>query len=134
MAGNKTKPTESNPRTFLAAIPDPVRRKDCESLLALMKRATKRSPKMWGSAIVGFGTRRYSLAGGKVGEICAVGFSPRKGDISIYGVLGTLGDAPLLANLGKYKAGKGCLYISRLADIDTQVLERAVSLAFKANQ
>jgi hypothetical protein len=39
---------------------------------------------MWGPSIVGFGVRRYPLAGGKQGEICAIGFASRKGDISIY--------------------------------------------------
>jgi len=78
---------------------------------------------MWGPSIVGFGVHRYELAGGKTGEICSVGFSSRKGDISLYGLIGTEGAEPLLAKLGKHKLGKGCLYVQRLADLDSQVLE-----------
>ena len=87
-----------------------------------------------GPAIVGFGVYKYALAGGKQGEICAAGFSSRKGDISIYGVSRTAGAPQLLAKLGKHKMGKGCLYVARLADIDTKVLEKLVAQAVKAKQ
>jgi len=132
VAENKTKPTVADPDAYVASIADESRRNDCVLLMAIMSRATKLQPVMWGTAIVGFGVHTYPLAGGKVGEICSVGFSSRKGDISIYGL--TLGEdsARLLASLGKYKLGKGCLYISRMSDIDTKVLERLVLHAFKA--
>lgn len=89
---------------------------------------------MWGPAIVGFGVHRYPMAGGKVGEICAVGFSSRKGDISIYGVAGENTDPVLMAKLGKHKLGKGCLYVSRLTDIDLKALEKLVMQASRAKQ
>ena len=134
VAENKTKTTQANPADYVAAIADASRRRDCEALLALMAKASKQPAVMWGSAIVGFGVHKYALAGGKEGEICAVGFSSRKGDISIYGVAGAPGAEQSLAKLGKYKRGKGCLYIGRLADIDLKVLENLVSQAVKAKQ
>lgn len=134
MAENKTKATVASPAGYIAAIEDPARRKDCEALLALMARATKQPAVMWGTAIVGFGVHRYPLAGGKQGEICAVGFSSRKGDISLYGLSGADGAAELLAKLGKHKLGKGCLYVARLDDVDRKVLETLVGRAFKAKQ
>jgi hypothetical protein len=131
MAENKTKVTLASPQSYIDAIADEDRRKDCASLMALMAKATKASPAMWGTAIVGFGVHKYPLSGGKVGEICAVGFSSRKGDISIYGVADVDGADDLLAKLGKHKMGKGCLYVTRLADVDAKVLEKLVAQAYK---
>lgn len=134
MAENKTKASAASPDSYIAAIADESRRRDCASLITLMSKATKLPPVMWGTAIVGFGTHKYPLAGGKVGEICSVGFSSRKGDISIYGVTRGEGTEQLLAQLGKHKLGKSCLYVNRLADIDAKVLEKLVVQAFKAKQ
>jgi hypothetical protein len=134
MAENKTKATLASPEAYLAAIAEDARREDCAALMRLMSSATKVPATMWGSAIVGFGVHKYPLAGGKVGEICAVGFSSRKSDISIYGVTGTEESKSLLAKLGKHKLGKGCLYISRLTEVDTKVLEKLVDQAFKSKQ
>ncbi|MBL8309002.1 MAG: DUF1801 domain-containing protein [Burkholderiales bacterium] len=131
MAENKTKATLASPQGYIDAIADEGRRQDCAALMALMAKTTKAAPAMWGTAIVGFGVHKYPLAGGKTGEICAVGFSSRKGDISIYGVTGFDGADALLAKLGKHKLGKGCLYVSRMADVDAKVLEKLVATAFK---
>lgn len=131
---NKTQATKADAAAYLAAIDDKTRRHDCEALCALMARATGQPAVMWGSAIVGFGVNRYPLASGKTGEICAVGFSSRKGDISIYGVSHAPGAETLLARLGQHKMGKGCLYVARLADVDPKVLEQLVSQAFRARQ
>jgi len=131
MAENKTQATAADPEAYLAAIADESRRQDCAALLALMSKATKVPAVMWGTTIVGFGVHKYPLAGGKQGEICAVGFSSRKSDISIYGVAGGEDAEALLAQLGKHKRGKGCLYISRLAEVDLKVLEQLLAQAFK---
>ena len=131
MAENKTKPTGLSPEKYLSAIADESRRNDCAALTRLMSKASKHEPAMWGSSIVGFGTHTYQLAGGREGQICAVGFSSRKGDISVYGIAGENADAALLAKLGKYKRGKGCLYIARLSDVDSKILEKLVAGAIK---
>ena len=134
MAEAKTKATSLSVDAYIAAIADDSRRADCAALVQLMAKASKQPAVMWGTSIVGFGVHKYPLSGGKVGEICAVGFSSRKGDISIYGVAGENADAALIEKLGRHKLGKGCLYIARLADIDVKVLEKLVAAALKAKQ
>ncbi|HEV3261909.1 MAG TPA: DUF1801 domain-containing protein [Gemmataceae bacterium] len=127
MAENKTKATDASVEGYLAAIDDEARRKDCEALAELMAKATKQPPRMWGASIVGFGSYRYRYASGRGGESCVVGFSSRKGDISVYGLNAAAGAAELLSKLGKHKAGKGCVYIKRLSDVDLKALERLVA-------
>ncbi|MBT9495052.1 MAG: DUF1801 domain-containing protein [Paucibacter sp.] len=134
MAEAKTKPTSSSVESYILAIADQARRDDCEALVKLMSNASKQPAVMWGTAIVGFGTYKYPLAGGKVGEICAVGFSSRKGDISIYGVTVEKVDPVLLSKLGKHKLGKGCLYVATLADVDLKVLEELIAEASQSKQ
>lgn len=122
MAEPKTRPTAEAPAAFVAAIADPVRRADCEQLLAMMSRATGAPPRMWGSSIVGFGSYRHRYASGQEREWCEVGFSPRKGDLSVYLMAGLDGQKALLARLGRHRTGKSCLYLKRLADVDLAVL------------
>ena len=127
MAENKTKATESSVADYLAAIEDEGRRKDCAALCELMAKATKQPPKMWGTSIVGFGSYHYRYESGREGDTCLVGFSSRKGDISVYGLAGSPEREELLAMLGKYKTGKGCLYIRKLSDIDLKILGQLVA-------
>jgi Domain of unknown function (DU1801) len=133
MAENKTQPTDADVEAFLSNIEEETRRRDCIALAAIMAKATKQKPKLWGTAIVGFGTHKYKYASGREGETCQVGFSPRKGDISIYGTASAPRQQELLAKLGKHKMGKGCLYISKLSDVNVRVLEELVSGAAKTN-
>ena len=132
MAENKMKPNAASVETYLAAIENPVRRTDCETLVNFMTKATKQPPKMWGTAIVGFGTHKYPLAGGREGETCLMGFSSRKGGISIYGTASPPKRDELLTRLGKHKTGRGCLYIAKLSDVDTKILEQIFAGAVKA--
>ena len=82
---------------------------------------------MWGTAIVGFGSYHYVYESGREGDSCVVGFSSRKGDISVYLQGLSIGQEALLAQLGKHKAAKGCLYIRQMSDIDPKVLEKLVA-------
>ena len=134
MAENKTKETGGSVEQYIAAIKDEVRRKDCEALAKLMGRATKHPPKMWGSSIVGFGSRHYKYESGREGDTCLVGFSSRKNDISVYGLNAAPDHEALVAKLGKHKMGKGCMYIRKLSDIDLNVLEKLVADAAAAKQ
>jgi hypothetical protein len=127
MAENKTKATDASVADYLAAIDDEARRKDCEALADLMAKATKQPARMWGASIVGFGSYHYRYTSGREGDTCVVGFSSRKGDISMYGLNAAEGAAELLPTLGKHKAGKGCVYIKRLSDVDLKVLEKLVA-------
>lgn len=123
----KTKATQASVRDYLDAIEDDGRRKDCEALVALMQKTTGFPPVMWGSSIVGFGSYHYRYDSGHEGDACLVGFSSRKGDISVYVIAGLEGQADLLAKLGKHKAGKSCLYVKRMADIDPKVLAAMIT-------
>jgi hypothetical protein len=129
VAGSKTKPTEVSVQGYIAAIDDRARRQDCETLAKLMSKATKEPAKMWGSSIVGFGTYHYKYESGRQGDSCLVGFSSRKDDISVYGLHTAVEAGQLLARLGKHRAGKGCVYIKSLADVDVKVLETLVASA-----
>ena len=122
----KTKATQASVRDYLDAIEDEDRRKDCEILAELMQKTTGFPPVMWGTSIVGFGSYHYRYASGHEGDACLVGFSSRKGDISVYVMAGMDEQAELLEKLGKHKAGKGCLYIKRTADVDLKVLAKLV--------
>ena len=129
MAEIKTKKTAASPETFLNTIKEEQKRKDSFIILELMKKATKSEPKMWGSAIIGFGEFRYILSGGKKNDWFMIGFSPRKQNFALY-LMGAKGDKfdALLSKMGKYSTSKGdnkgCLYINKIAEIDTKVLQQ----------
>jgi hypothetical protein len=123
---NKTKPTAQTPREFIAAMRDPLKRTDAEALVKVFARATGEKAVMWGGAIVGFGKYHYRYESGREGDMCIAGFSPRSAALVVYALSGASGESDLLAKLGKHKRGKGCLYIKRLADVDTKILEELV--------
>jgi len=127
MAENKTKATKASVESYLSAIEDETRRKDCLALTKLMTKATKEQPQLWGTSIVGFGTYHYKYESGREGDSCLTGFSSRKSDISIYLVASFPGQEELLAKLGKHTMGKGCLHVRRLGDVDSMILERLIA-------
>ncbi|HZN04300.1 MAG TPA: DUF1801 domain-containing protein, partial [Candidatus Polarisedimenticolia bacterium] len=111
----KTRKTAASVAAYLNAIPDAGRRKDCKEIAAMMRRASKVAPRMWGPGIIGFGSRRLTYASGRELDWPAIAFASRKGDLTLY--LGEFdGKADLLKRLGKHKTSKACLYIKRLAD------------------
>jgi len=121
----KTRKTRASVAAFLDRIPDAGRREDCKAVAAMMRKASGRAPKMWGTGIVGFGSRRLKYASGKELDWPAVAFASRKTDLTLY--LGEFeGKAELLARLGKHKTSTACLYIKRLADVDRSVLETLI--------
>ena len=92
-----------------------------------MKQATGKMPKMWGASMVGFGDYHYKYASGREGDTFQVGFSPRKASLSMYLLYDLASQKPLLDKLGKHKAGKGCLYVNKLDDIDLGVLKKLIA-------
>jgi Domain of unknown function (DU1801) len=126
MAELKTKVNEASVEDFLSSIPEEKKRKDAFEVLELMQEITKQPPKMWGSSIVGFGNYTYKYESGREGEWFLTGFSPRKGDLSIYLGTGYEPDTALLQELGKHKMGKSCLYVKRLEDIKLPVLKKLI--------
>ena len=126
MAESKTKPTTIAPQEFIAAVPDPRRRADADALVRIFRRATGEKAVMWGPSIVGFGTYHYRYESGREGDMCLTGFSPRSAALVLYALSGAKEEKALLARLGKFKLGKGCLYLKRLEDVDAKVLEELV--------
>jgi Domain of unknown function (DU1801) len=127
MPENKTQQTEASVAAFLDAIPDDQQRKDAAAISTMMGRLSGEPAKMWGPTIIGFGRYHYRYESGREGEMCRIGFSPRKGQMVVYLVDGYEGKAAQLERLGKHKTGKACLYIKRLSDIRVDVLEEMVA-------
>ena len=126
MAELKTKLNDASVDAFINGIDDEQKRADSFAVLKLMQQVTKAEPKMWGTAIIGFGAYRYKYASGREGDWMLVGFSPRKANLTLYITRGFEQYDELLSKLGKYTTGGGCLYIKRLADVDTGVLKEMV--------
>ena len=126
MADNKTKPTKLSVSAYINAIPDDAKRADAKALVKLMHSATGERPQMWGPSIIGFGSYHYTYESGREGDMPLVGFSPRKAATVLYLKLGLGETDALLAKLGNHTAGKGCVYIKKLADADRKVLEALI--------
>jgi hypothetical protein len=130
MAKLKTKLTEVSVEDFIAQIPDEEVQEDCGVIVKLMKKATGSPAKMWGPSIIGFGQYHYKYESGHEGDMCLIGFAPRKANLALYGLLAAYdGKDGLPEKLGKYKTGKGCLYIKKLKDVDMKVLESMIQKA-----
>lgn len=131
MAELKTRENEASVSQFLAAIEDPQKRADCKAIAKMMRDATGKRAKMWGSAIVGYDKYEYRYDSGRSGTWMMTGFSPRARNISIYIMPGFDKFGALMKTLGKYKTGKSCLYINRLDDVDRDVLARLIDASVK---
>ena len=125
-AALKTKKTEASVEGFLNSVKEEQQRKDSFIILEMMRKGTGDKPKMWGSAIIGFGNVQLKYESGRELDWFKMGFSPRKQALTIYGCIHSKQQAELLKKLGKYKTGKGCLYIKKLADVDTAVLKKMI--------
>lgn len=130
MAENKTKATTVDPLQFIAKVKSETKRKDSLELVAMMQDITGEPPRMWGPTIVGFGSYHYVYDSGREGDICLTGFSPRSGSLVVYLGPGIDNDK-LMGKLGKHKAGKGCLYVNKLDDVDRKVLRKLVEHSVK---
>jgi hypothetical protein len=123
---NRTVPIVLSVDAFIDAVTDDNQRADARFIAAMMERLSGEKPAMWGPSIIGFGSYHYKYESGREGEMCRIGFSPRKGQTVVYLIDGYLGKDAQLARLGKHKTGKSCLYIKRLSDVDVGVLEEMV--------
>jgi Domain of unknown function (DU1801) len=121
----KTKETGASVAAFISGVEE-SRRADCKALVKILERATKSKAKMWGSSIVGCGDFHYKYESGRENDWFMAGFSPRKKEFVLYLMGGIHREPALLKKLGKHKTGKGCLYVQRLADVDTKVLEDVI--------
>ncbi len=132
LAEIKTKPTVASVTDFINAVPDEQKRKDSLVILDMMKKASGEEPVLWGSAIIGFGNKRYkSPATGREVDWFKIGFSPRKANLTLYIAVGMEQQTEALEKLGKHKTGGGCLYINKLEQVDLKVLQKMIDTAFK---
>jgi len=128
MAEPKTKQTKASVEKFLNSVKDKKQRADSFEVLKMFKQITKEEPKMWGPSIIGFGKFHYKSASGCEGDWPLTGFSPRKGNLSLYVMMGfeNFGNTELMKKLGKFKTGKSCLYIKKLEDVNKAVLKELI--------
>jgi hypothetical protein len=132
MAELKTQKSDDSVEGFIAAIEDERKREDSRALLEMMTRVTGERPHMWGASIIGFGDHHFRYASGREGDWFKVGFSPRKQNLTLYVMDYVPEGDSLMAKLGKYTTGKACIYIKRLSDVDTDVLESLVKRSYQA--
>ena len=126
MADNKTQPTTASVTEFMNAIGDRQMRADAKKVAAMMRKATGKRARMWGPSIVGYGSYHYRYESGREGDFMITGFSPRKQALTVYIMPGFSRFPKLMSKLGKYRTGKSCLYIRRLADVDEAVLDQLI--------
>lgn len=121
MAQNKTTENNASVTAFINNIKDEKRRKDFSAIVSLIAAHTGIEPKMWGTAIVGFGSYHYIYESGREGDAPAAGLASRSNAIVLYFAADEAREA-LLEKFGKHKTGKGCIYIQKLEDVDTGIL------------
>ena len=132
MGEAKTVATDANVAEFLAAATPDRRRQDGVRLAEIFNEVTGADPVMWGPSIVGYGSFRYVSPANprNRGDWPKAGFSPRKAQLSLYGLKDLPEGAALLPSLGTYTEGAGCVYVKRLEDVDVDVLRRLISIAW----
>lgn len=123
----KTKQNNSSVIDFIENVENPKKREDAYKLLDIFTETTGYKAKMWGTSIIGFGAYHYRYDSGHEGDAPLVGFSPRKAKISLYFSTGDKERGDLLKDFGKHTAGKACVYINKVADIDIDVLKALIN-------
>lgn len=126
---NKTQETSASVKAYVAAIKDAQRKADMSQLVDLLSKELKLEPKMWGTAIIGFGSYHYKYESGREGDAPLMGISSRADSIALYLSSNFAEREELLAKFGKYKAGKGCVNIKALKDVDLKVLAKMAKLS-----
>lgn len=125
MKPNKTTENDLSVNDYIASISTPNKREDCMKLVEFFSQQSKFPAKMWGNAIVGFGSYHYVYESGREGDAPLAGLSARANAIVLY--LANAKEQPeLLAQLGKHKLGGGCIYIQKYGDINTKVLDQLI--------
>ena len=127
MADNKTKATQASVSSFITALPE-NRRADAKALAKLMESVSRQKPKIWGTAIIGFGSYHYRYDSGREGDMPLLCFSPRKSANVIYNM--SAADKSLLEKLGKHTLSGSCLHIPKLSDVDPKVLKTLLASSF----
>lgn len=127
----KMKENDSSVIEFIEQVDNMKKREDAYKLLDIFTETTGYPAKMWGPSIIGFGSYHYKYATGHEGDAPLVGFSPRKAKISLYFATGDTEREALLQRFGKHTAGKACVYINKVSDIDVEVLQALINQSVK---
>lgn len=130
MGDIKTQANDGSVIDFLGSL-DAEQQKDSETLIEMMSDVSGKGPVMWGSSIIGFDTMEYTRSDGKTNDWMRIGFSPRKGKLSLYLTVAAEKYKKQLDDMGKYKTGKGCIYINKLADVDAGKLKNLIALTYE---
>ena len=126
----KTQKTRASVAEFIAAVEGDARRVDAKAINKMLREITGAKPAMWGPSIIGYGSYTLTNTMGEA-DWPKIGFSPRKGATVLYMVPDLLASEPLMKKLGKYKIGKSCLYINKLADVDQTVLRELAARSWR---
>jgi hypothetical protein len=129
----KTTETTNSVAAFIKTVKDKQRQNDCHLIIDIMKKQSGFEPKMWGPAIIGFGSYHYQYESGHEGDAPLVGFSPRKAEFALY-IANFDGKQELLKNFGKHKTAKSCVYIKKVEDINVEVLKKMITGSIKHYQ
>src|SRR5690625_3286495 len=123
--------TEHSVIEYIERVESEKKREDAYRLLEIFTETTGYQAKMWGPSIIGFGSYHYKYKSGHEGDAPLVGFSPRKAKISLYFATGNSEREKLLEEFGKHTAGKACVYINKVADIDVEILKKMIHQSIK---
>src|SRR5947207_6919685 len=127
---NKTTENKNSVKDFIKSVPDEQKQKDAFALIEIIKKQSGFEPKMWGAAIVGFGSYHYKYESGREGDAPLVGFSPRKTEFALY-IPNFEKKQELLKEFGKHKTAKACVYMKKVEDINIEVLKKMVTHSIK---
>lgn len=129
-AKQKTTERTNSVTAFVKKVEDKKRQDDCFAIIDIMKQQTGFEPKMWGPAIIGFGSYHYVYDSGHEGDAPLVGFSPRKNEFALY-IANFEGKEELLTRFGKHKTAKACVYIKKLEDVNVDVMKKLIAGSVK---
>ena len=126
MAQNKTTENEHSVTAFINAVENETKRDDAFKLVSLFEELSSFKAKMWGTAIIGFGSYHYKYESGREGDAPIVGFSPRKDALALYLSSEFPDREQLLSQFGKHKTGKSCIYVKKLSDVNLDILKKMI--------
>ncbi|WP_312700585.1 DUF1801 domain-containing protein [Sedimentibacter sp.] len=130
MSNNKTVANKASVEDFINSLEDQKQAQDSRELVKIMQEISGETPVMWGPAIIGFGSYHYKYVSGREGDWAQIGFSPRKGRLSLYLTFNAAKLTEQFPDLGKYTIGKGCIYIKRLSDVNIEELRKLIAVAY----
>ncbi|MFD0048916.1 DUF1801 domain-containing protein [Actinomycetes bacterium NPDC127524] len=134
MSEPKMKENDNSVFEFIESVENEKKKADAYQLLEIFEEVTGYDAKMWGTSIIGFGSYHYKYASGHEGDAPLVGFSPRKAKISLYLANESEEREKLLESFGKHTKSKACIYVNKLADIDTNVLKDLIKYTLETYQ